>query len=705
MKGVSPMLCFLSVALLLGGGGPLATVSAETTFRNGLAVEESNSSVLLIQAKIRKLKKALKRTRKIASPVRKRAKKKRLKKQLRKLKKQFVAAIATSQPIIATASISTVPVGNVGNRTDAGNTREADSKGGVGHPYRIGSFEITNSEYVEFLNAVARTDTYSLYEPGMSSNVRAGILRSGSSPNFTYTTKSNWGNKPVNFISFWDACRFCNWVHNGCPTGVQDATTTEDGAYTLTASAMAENLVIRNPGARCALPTAHEWYKAAYHDPRSAAEGGPPGDDYFWLYPTHSDMAPTRATADSVGNINNDNSNIANYGAGATWNGFGGNLTTVGSGGPGSGSYYGPRDMGGNVIEWNETVRIAGPSHVRYYAGGAWGDSDSYLSSANAIWQFSVGDPENTNSTGLGFRVVLPFSDSSSFPVEMVSVPEAGNAADSTTYGSVADEYFIGKFEITNRQYTEFLNAVAGGDPNGLYHTSMGTDPRGGIMRSGSAPNFIYATRSNMAFKPVNFVNFWDACRFCNWLHNGRPVGSQTTATTENGAYDLTDGTAVTNNTVSREPDAVFSLPDENQWYKAAYYQPQAKGGPMNHYWTYPSRSDSSPAEATADATGRIDNDSANLANRNNHADWNGQDGNVTTVGSGGLGTVSFFGAADMGGNLQEWNEGKTVSTTRVVRGGGWDGVDGDLQSGSRAGVDPSGHFDNTGFRVARRSE
>ena len=45
--------------------------------------------------------------------------------------------------------------------------------------------------------------------------------------------------------------------------------------------------------------------------------------------------------------------------------------------------------------------------------------------------------------------------------------------------------YSIGKYEVTNAQYAQFLNAVAVTDPNALYHTSMGSNVRGGITRSG----------------------------------------------------------------------------------------------------------------------------------------------------------------------------------------------------------------------------
>jgi hypothetical protein len=40
--------------------------------------------------------------------------------------------------------------------------------------------------------------------------------------------------KPVIAVSWFDALRFINWLENGQPVGLQDASTTEDGAYTFT---------------------------------------------------------------------------------------------------------------------------------------------------------------------------------------------------------------------------------------------------------------------------------------------------------------------------------------------------------------------------------------------------------------------------------------------------------------------------------------
>jgi hypothetical protein len=61
--------------------------------------------------------------------------------------------------------------------------------------------------------------------------------------------------------------------------------------------------------------------------------------------------------------------------------------------------------------------------------------------------------------------------------LDMVTVGNPGNAPDTRYgakgFGSVNQVYQIGKYEITAGQYTEFLNAVAKADPNGLYSTAM----------------------------------------------------------------------------------------------------------------------------------------------------------------------------------------------------------------------------------------
>ena len=106
-------------------------------------------------------------------------------------------------------------------------------------PFLISKTEVTNSQHTEFLNAVAATDTNALYNTGMASG-RGGITRSGSPGSFTYSAIAGREDMPVNWVTFYDALRFANWLHNGQPTGGQDNTTTENGAYTITATSDAQ---------------------------------------------------------------------------------------------------------------------------------------------------------------------------------------------------------------------------------------------------------------------------------------------------------------------------------------------------------------------------------------------------------------------------------------------------------------------------------
>ena len=128
-------------------------------------------------------------------------------------------------PTARAITINTVPVGNVGNGNDPAT---GGLYGGVGYAYRIGTNEVTNAQYAEFLNAKAASDLLGLYNTSMGSDARGGITRSGVSGSFSYAMKTDMGNKPVNYVSWYDSIRFANWLNNGQGTG-----DTETGAYTL----------------------------------------------------------------------------------------------------------------------------------------------------------------------------------------------------------------------------------------------------------------------------------------------------------------------------------------------------------------------------------------------------------------------------------------------------------------------------------------
>jgi formylglycine-generating enzyme required for sulfatase activity len=279
-----------------------------------------------------------------------------------------------------------------------------------------------------------------------------------------------------------------------------------------------------------------------------------------------------------------------------------------------------------------------------------------------------------------------------------ITVGDPGNPS-LNGFGSVPYVFRMGKYETTNAQYAEFLNAKAAvGDPLALYSTSMGTNPRAGIARSGSgtaADPFVYAPRPNMADKPVNYVSFWDAARMANWMNNG--MGN---ADTENGAYTLEGGTPTPTNwrTLTRNPGAQVYLPNDDEWTKTSLYEPG------HGYWFFGTRSDAVPTKAQATPTGDVANPGTNVANYGLGASWNGQTGNVTTVGGCGPNSQCYYGAADMTGNVFEWCDSIWVVqgvNMRSLRGGSFVEESGAQIAGAYGSASPGIEIFSFGFRLA----
>jgi hypothetical protein len=312
----------------------------------------------------------------------------------------FLAGVAAQSQAV---TIDTVPVGNAGNQGDNTNGTFV-SVGGVGYNYRIGTYEVTVGQYTEFLNSVAATDTFSLYNTSMATVLNiAGISRSGVSGSYNYSVIGS-ANKPVTYVNWGDAARFSNWLHNGqpglgSPAVPQNALSTESGAYTLNGA----NLVPRNAGAQWFIPSSNESYKAAFHKNDGVT-------NHYWRYPTstdsftNSDQPPgsDTPTPSNTGNYYRDDGIANGYNDGYAVTGSTSlvasenYLTDVGAYTLAK-SPYGTFDQGGNVEEFTEAGFRTGASYVP-----TLGNLFPYLRAANYF--LGTGDTPQENAR-TGFRV------------------------------------------------------------------------------------------------------------------------------------------------------------------------------------------------------------------------------------------------------------------------------------------------------------
>ncbi|MFZ4776959.1 MAG: formylglycine-generating enzyme family protein [Terrimicrobiaceae bacterium] len=275
-------------------------------------------------------------------------------------------------------SIDTVLVGDPNNPNDP-----TTGFGSVDHPYEIGKYEVTVGQYTEFLNAVANvTDLHGLYNANMAADLNiAGITKTAVSGGFSYSVIGATTNRPITYVSWFDAARFVNWVQNGATIGAG----TETGAYTLNGAT--SGIINKNIDATWWLPSEDEWYKAAYYDAQTTN---------YSQYPTASNAVPGNTVGGAPNQANyyfddkfsvtqqSDYDETINY------------LSDVGSFSA-SLSHYGTFDQGGNVAEWNDTVEFG----MRGQRGGDWGAIDSALAASSGQYPFDPGDEDAYG----GFRI------------------------------------------------------------------------------------------------------------------------------------------------------------------------------------------------------------------------------------------------------------------------------------------------------------
>ena len=462
---------------------------------------------------------------------------------------------------------------------------------------------ISNSDYCAFLNDVATfNDEKGLWNPLMQDHFWGGIVREENADirdgRWHYRVKDGYGNLPVTCVTWTAAIRYCNWLSCGQTEGddrygVYDTRNLEREEFI-----RGTMQIKRNTSSSYYLPTADEWRAWRFKDDGTRLSDNVYSDHWARPFPH---LAPVN------------------------------------------------EDIRGNVAEWVET-RCPG-SHFFMALGGSVirgkyslakdyreGDECNRAISTFGFRVFSQDEPQK-----LPCRVVCESSvkseNRSGEPIAgFCRIGYPGNRRDPLyKVGGVDYAFEMARCAVTNTEWCDFLNAVAAdSDPHGLYNPDMGSGICGGIERAGSAAaessKFVYRVKSGWEKRPVVYVGYADVCRYCNWLSSGD---------TERGSYDMTGDIP------RRLKGAKYVVPTDDEWCKAAYYDPTRLG--VRKYWDYPCRTDDLPA-----------NDS-----REPHACNYLKDGVV--LGEKGPYYLSevdayptsdtFFGCRQMAGNVWEWVE------------------------------------------------
>ncbi len=256
------------------------------------------------------------------------------------------------------------------------------------------------------------------------------------------------------------------------------------------------------------------------------------------------------------------------------------------------------------------------------------------------------------------------------FDIEFVTIGDPGNADDTTgspnPVGSVAETYRIGKFEISEDMINKAnAESAATSDPLNITHNGRGAD------------------------KPATGMSWFEAAQFVNWLNTS--TGSTPAYKFDSGGnfqlWQVGDpGYDAAN--LYRNTLATYFLPSVDEWYKAAYYDPNS--GTYNNFATGSNTAPSAVASGTAAGS----------------AVYNGQAGPADVTLAGGL---SPYGTMGQDGNAWEWEETQFDLTNdsispgggRGFRGGSWGVNSSFLGAPNRFNANANNAGSGNGFRVA----
>jgi len=167
---------------------------------------------------------------------------------------------------------------------DPGNDSWMGIRGGVDYEYRISRLEMTNAQYLEFLQIFAPM----MDEPNWGLPIGPGIVPGFGDNHYSLNPNiPQAGQLPVIMMTWRHAAMFVNWLHND---KTPELWAIMDGAYDVSTFGEAPgggftDQLAHSPDAKFWIPTLDEWTKAVYYDPNrfGLGQGG------WWDFPNGTD--------------------------------------------------------------------------------------------------------------------------------------------------------------------------------------------------------------------------------------------------------------------------------------------------------------------------------------------------------------------------------------------------------------------------------